>query len=57
MGRIIAYCTTCDIRACGVERRVGNCGCCPDYACEQLEGFFAHVASARAVLDDVRASL
>lgn len=56
-GRSIGYCSICDIRACGVERRVANCGCCPDYACEKLEGFLAEVASARTVLDDVRASL
>lgn len=56
-GRQIAYCATCEIRACGVERGVVNCAHCADYACEKLEGFFAQVPDARSVLDEIRASL
>jgi len=54
----IGYCASCDIRACGTERGVANCAHCPDYdACDRLAGFFGQVADARAVLDQVRASL
>jgi hypothetical protein len=56
-GRRIGYCATCEIRACALERGVANCGHCADYACEKLEGFFAHAVDARAVLDGIRAAL
>lgn len=61
-GRQIAYCATCEIRACGVERGVVNCAHCADYVhdgavCEKLEGFFTQVSDARRVLDEIRASL
>lgn len=56
-GRRISYCDTCAIRACAVERELSNCAHCPDYACEKLEGFFAHAVEARTVLDDIRSRL
>jgi len=56
-GRQIGYCAMCKIRACGVERGVANCAHCADYACQKLEGFFAHATEARSVLDEIRASL
>ncbi|MDY7041501.1 MAG: DUF3795 domain-containing protein [Chloroflexota bacterium] len=56
-GRHCSHCAECDIRACGVERGVANCGHCADYACEKLEGFFGFAPGARAVLDGIRRSL
>jgi hypothetical protein len=56
-GRQIGYCATCEIRACAVERGVANCAHCDDYACEKLEGFFAHATEARSTLDEIRASV
>jgi hypothetical protein len=56
-GRKCSHCADCEIRACGVARDVANCAHCADYACERLEGFFAFVPDARAVLDEVRLSL
>ena len=46
----------CDIRVCGSERGVENCGHCSDYACDKLERFFGFVPDARRVLDEVRGS-
>jgi hypothetical protein len=56
-GRLSGYCSTCEIRACGMERGVVNCAYCADYACEKLEGFFGHAAEARDVLDGIRRGL
>ncbi len=56
-GRRIGYCDTCQIRACALERDVVNCAYCSEYACDKLEGFFAHAADARTVLDEIRAGL
>jgi hypothetical protein len=56
-GRHIGYCAICEIRKCGLERQIENCGHCPDYACEKLEDFLGKVPHARATLEDVRKSL
>jgi hypothetical protein len=56
-GRLNGYCTTCEIRACGLERGVVNCAYCNDYACEKLEGFLGHVPEALVMLDNIRQSL
>ncbi len=56
-GRQIPYCATCEIRTCAMERGVANCAHCAEYACEQLEGFFAHASEARSVLDEIRQPL
>jgi hypothetical protein len=53
-----SHCSECDIRACGRSRGVINCAHCADYAtCAKLERFFGFVPDAKAVLDEVRASL
>jgi hypothetical protein len=56
-GRLSGYCSTCEIRACGVEQGVVNCAHCAAYTCEKLEGFFSHAPGAREVLDGIRHSL
>jgi hypothetical protein len=61
-GRQIAYCAMCEIRACAVARGLGgpppvNCAYCADYACDKLEAIFSHSAEARALLDEIQASL
>jgi hypothetical protein len=52
-GRLSGYCSMCEIRACAVERDVVNCAHCADYACDKLEGFFAHAQEARTTLDEI----
>ncbi len=56
-GRLAAYCSVCEIRACGIARGVVNCAHCADYACERLEGFLGQAPHARAVLDEIRRAL
>ncbi len=56
-GRKCGHCAECQIRACGIAHGVANCAHCPDYACEQLVGFFNMVPPARAVLDGIRQAL
>jgi len=55
--RHCGHCFECDIRACGIKRKVANCAYCADYPCEKLEGFFGFVPNARAVLDEIRSTL
>lgn len=56
-GKKCAHCSECEIRACGRERGVANCGHCDDYVCDKLTGFFEMVPEAKATLDKVRAGL
>jgi len=56
--RLGGHCGECDIRACGVSRRVPNCAHCTDYGtCEKLVRFFGSVPQARATLDGIRRTL
>jgi len=50
------HCNVCEIRACGVERAVQNCGYCDDFACEKLERFLESVPEARARLSEIRSA-
>ncbi len=56
-GRKCGHWHECQIRACAMERGLANCAHCPDYACQQLEGFFGFVPEARATLDGIQAGL
>jgi hypothetical protein len=51
-GKKCAHCAQCEIRACGIERGVKNCGWCPDFSCGRIEGFFKMAPFARAVLEE-----
>jgi len=52
--RIFSYCGVCEIRKCGRERRVKNCGFCVDYPCERLSRLFVEYGKARETLDEMR---
>lgn len=53
-GKKCSHCSMCEIRACGIEKGVKNCGWCDDYACEKLEGFFKLAPMGRGVLNKER---
>ena len=46
-----AHCLKCEIRACGIEKEVKNCGHCDDYPCSKIQEFFGFVPDAKIVLD------
>jgi hypothetical protein len=52
-----AHLPICDIRKCGIEHAVPNCGHCPEYACAKLEEWFGYAPDTRKVLDEERRSL
>ncbi len=55
-GQLGGYCLKCEIRACGVERGVENCGACADYeTCARIAGFIQMVPAVKTTLDSVRA--
>ncbi len=52
----IAHCATCEVRKCGRERGVANCGECADYAsCKTIAGFLQFIPDMKAVLDGIHA--
>jgi hypothetical protein len=53
--RVFKHCNVCEIRLCGRERGILNCGFCNEYACGKLIDFFKAVPDAKKVLDDGRA--
>jgi hypothetical protein len=50
-GKKCAHCAECEIRACGMDRGVRNCGHCDDFSCEKTEKFFSMAPFARDVLE------
>ncbi len=54
-GVLFSHCRECDIRKCGLARKVKNCALCPDYSsCEKIGKFIANVPPAKANLEEVR---
>jgi hypothetical protein len=54
-GVLFSHCRDCDIRKCGLARKVKNCALCPEYtSCEKIAKFIANVPPAKANLEEVR---
>ncbi len=49
-----SYCSMCNIRKCGVDRKVLNCAYCLEYPCDKLSNFLSEVPEARAKLEAIR---
>jgi hypothetical protein len=49
----IGYCSVCEIRKCGSDRKVLNCGYCVEHHCENLSNVHARVPDAKARLDAI----
>ncbi len=53
-GKLLNYCSICEIRACGQNHGVQNCAYCSDYGCEKLTRFFAVAPHAKESLEKIR---
>jgi len=54
-GVLFSHCRECDIRKCGLTRKVDNCALCPEYSsCEKINKFIAGAPPAKANLEEVR---
>jgi hypothetical protein len=47
-GKLIAYCQTCEIRACCQEKGLANCMACGEAPCEKLVKFHEFSPEAKA---------
>lgn len=55
-GRIFGHCQVCEIRKCGQENKLENCGQCNDYFCEKLTEVFNWKPDAKITLDKINSS-
>jgi hypothetical protein len=53
----IGHCFECEMRKCGMAKKVANCALCPEYPCALIAGFMANVPAAKANLEEIRAGL
>ncbi len=51
---IFGYCTVCEIRKCGKEKKLDNCAYCDEYACEKLGAILNMMPDAKKRLDEIR---
>lgn len=50
-GHKFHHCTECEMRLCGISKKVKNCGRCGDYPCDKIKEFQKWVPDAKKVLD------
>ena len=57
--RLIKFCNECEVRACGIEKKVENCAHCDDFACDKLEKLWGMLSSkdAKGRLEEIRKTL
>ncbi len=53
-GRLIGHCYVCEIRKCGMEKKVETCGYCADFPCVRLDFIFNAVPEAKKKLENMR---
>ena len=56
-GRLFSYCNVCEIRNCGKDKDVQNCGHCADYPCDKLDWIFKVEPEAKRRLDEINKAL
>ena len=50
-GKLIGYCRTCEIRKCGMEKKLDACAVCDEQPCGKLKRFHEFSADAKAGFD------
>lgn len=48
------HCLDCEIRLCGLEKKIDNCGKCEEYPCEKVAKFIDHVPKAKANCEKIK---
>lgn len=59
--RLIKFCTMCEVRDCGLERKLQNCAHCDEYPCEKLNKHLETIGEwgvkAKVNLDEIRKNI
>ncbi len=50
-GRLLGYCNTCKIRACGMDKGIDNCTQCKVQPCDDLAGFHKLSSNAKSAFE------
>jgi len=53
-GPNFSYCSVCEIRKCGIQKKVQNCAYCIEYRCEKLKKLHENAPKAKDRLEQVR---
>jgi len=56
-GLVFNYCNVCEIRRCGKEKGLKNCGYCSEYPCHKLNFIFSNNLDTKKRLDEINSSL
>jgi hypothetical protein len=54
---VLNYCKVCEIRKCGKEKGLENCGYCGEYPCRKLDFIISNNLDAKSRLDKINSSL
>lgn len=52
-GRLLGYCNSCKVRACGKSKGIDNCAHCSDQPCGDLAGFHKMSAKAKSAFEEI----
>lgn len=52
--RHIGYCSVCEIRTCGTDKKILNCAYCVEYPCKKLADFQAKAPQTKTKLEAIR---
>jgi hypothetical protein len=55
-GLVFNYCHVCEIRKCGKEKGLKNCGYCSEYPCHKLNFIFSNTPDTKNRLDKINSS-
>ena len=55
--RVVGHAHVCEVRKCGQAKGVVNCAYCEDYACDELNKYFAMAPVMKANLEEIRKGL
>jgi hypothetical protein len=53
-GPHVGYCAICEIRTCGMQKKVQNCAYCSEYKCGKLEQIHNRSTKAKDRLEQIR---
>ena len=53
-GRLIGHCLVCEVRKCGNEKELENCGHCNDFPCKKLDFIFNAAPDAKKKLEEIK---
>lgn len=51
----VYHCSQCEVRACGLKKKVVSCSACDEYICERIQKYFEFLPpEAKENLDELR---